>query len=44
MGVLASESLYLHRIAEGLVKTRGGKKTHVRLMKYHNLLLSKIKE
>ena len=28
MGVLASESLYLHRIAEGLVKTRGGKKKH----------------
>jgi hypothetical protein len=28
MGILASESLYLHRIAEGLVKTRGGKKKH----------------
>ena len=28
MGVLASESLYLHRIAEGLIKTRGGKKKH----------------
>jgi hypothetical protein len=26
MGVLASNSLFLHRIAEGLVKTRGGKK------------------
>lgn len=28
MGVLASNSLFLHRIAEGLVKTRGGKKKH----------------
>lgn len=28
MGVLASESLFLHRIAEGLIKTRGGKKKH----------------
>ena len=28
MGVLASESLFLHKIAEGLVKTRGGKKKH----------------
>lgn len=28
MGVLASNSLFLHRIAEGLVKTRAGKKKH----------------
>lgn len=28
MGVLASNSLFLHQIAEGLVKTRGGKKKH----------------
>ena len=28
MGVLASESLFLHRMAEGLVKTRGGDKKH----------------
>jgi len=28
MGVLASESLFLHRIAEGLVATRGGNKKH----------------
>jgi len=28
MGVLASESLFLHQIAEGLVDTRGGKKKH----------------
>ena len=28
MGVLASESLFLHRIAEGLVDTRGGNKKH----------------
>ena len=28
MGVLASESLFLHRIAEGLVTTRGGDKKH----------------
>lgn len=27
-GVLASNSLFLHRIAEGLIKTRGGKKKH----------------
>ena len=28
MGVLASESLFLHQIAEGMVDTRGGKKKH----------------
>lgn len=28
MGVLASESLFLHRMAEGLVDTRGGSKKH----------------
>jgi hypothetical protein len=28
MGVLASESLFLHRMAEGLVNTRGGDKKH----------------
>lgn len=28
MGLLASESLFLHRMAEGLVDTRGGDKTH----------------
>src|SRR5690242_14913767 len=28
MGVLGSESLFLHRIAEGLVDTRGGSKKH----------------
>ena len=28
MGFLASESLFLHRIAEGLVDTRGGNKKH----------------
>jgi Transposase DDE domain len=28
MGVLASESLFLHRIAEGLVDTKGGNKKH----------------
>lgn len=28
MGFLASESLFLHRIAEGLVETRGGGKKH----------------
>src|SRR5688572_14712051 len=28
MGVLASESLFLHKIAEGLVETRGGSKKH----------------
>ena len=28
MGLLASESLFLHRMAEGLVDTRGGNKKH----------------
>ena len=28
MGLLASESLFLHRMAEGLAKERGGKKKH----------------
>jgi hypothetical protein len=28
MGLLASESLFLHRLAEGLVDTRGGNKKH----------------
>jgi len=28
MGLLASESLFLHRMAEGLVETRGGMKKH----------------
>lgn len=28
MGVLASESLFLHRMAEGMVRTRGGDKKH----------------
>ena len=28
MGPLASESLFLHRMAEGLVDTRGGNKKH----------------
>ncbi len=28
MGLLSSESLFLHRMAEGLVDTRGGDKKH----------------
>ena len=28
MGLLSSESLFLHRMAEGLVDTRGGNKKH----------------
>ena len=28
MGLLSSESLFLHRMAEGLVNTRGGDKKH----------------
>ena len=40
MGLLASESLFLHRMAEGLVDTRGGNKKHA-VKQIDRLLINK---